>query len=306
MVLRAVAAHGSVTGAAAALSYSPSAVSQQLARLERELGAELVRRHGRRITMTPLGHELANHAAALLELAEEFELRATRRQRVRQRLRICAFPHAIPWLVAPALVAQAAALRDVEIEIDVVTPEIAVRKIRHGYAQVALIYSASPTVDRLDSRLLATVAPHLVAKADGRFPPPALRDCQRLPWVLPAAGTSLRTFIDEELAQAGVEPNVVATATTLDGVASLVEAGLGVSLLPPFGFAAAANGLVSRVPEDATRPLSISAVVGDGGSFRSAVEVLLDAIERIAAGTPYPAPEPRATTEPPAEDVVAS
>ena len=76
VVLRAVAAHGTVTGAASALSYSASAVSQQLSRLERELGVALVHRNGRRITMTPIGQELAERAGALIELVHDFEAQA--------------------------------------------------------------------------------------------------------------------------------------------------------------------------------------------------------------------------------------
>lgn len=279
MVLRAVAAHGSVTAAAAALSYSPSAVSQQLARLERELGAELVRRQGRRVTMTPLGLELASHAAAVLELAEEFELRAGRGPLVRRRLRVGAFPRAVPWLLAPALAACSDLLLDCEVEIDVVTPTLAVRNVRHGNAQFALVYSAEPKDQQLETRVLCTVRPQLIARADGRYPPPWLRSCAGLGWVMPPAGTPVRAFIDNELKAVGIEPVVVATSSTLDGVAALVDAGLGVSLLPPFAFTAA-QGIVARVPQDMTGKLYVNALIGRDIPMRSEVDQLLDTIER--------------------------
>ena len=283
MVLRAVAAHGSVTAAAAALAYSPSAVSQQLARLERELGAELVRRQGRRITMTPLGLELASHAAVVLELAEELELRAGRRPQVRRRLRICAFPRAVPWLLAPALAECADALIDHEVEIDVVAPDLAIRSVRHGYAHFALVYSDEQREESLETRVLSTVTPRLIARADGRYPPPWLRACAGLAWVMPTPGTPVRAFIDRELQAAGIDPLIVATASTLDGVAALVEAGLGVSLLPPFGFASPSARLIARVPQDLLGKLYITAAVGRDTSMRPAIDRLLDAIERVLA-----------------------
>src|SRR5438270_7513136 len=138
LVLRAVAAHGSVTGAARALSYSPSAVSQQLAALERELGVSLADRHGRRIRMTAAGTELAARATALIELADDFELRARSDHQPRPVLRIGAFPRAVDWLLAPVLARHAPQLVDVEVTISVQSPESATRDLRHGLLDLAV------------------------------------------------------------------------------------------------------------------------------------------------------------------------
>ena len=283
IVLRAVAAHESVTAAASALSYSPSAVSQQLARLERELGVELVRRQGRRITMTPLGQELASRAADLLELAEEFEHRATRTMPVRRRLKICAFPRAVPWLVAPALALCRDQLADVEVEVDVVSTSAGVRSVRHGLTHLSLVYGADPALNGSKAQTVATVVPRLTLSVDLGYPPATLRDCAQLPWVLPSAVTPVRAVIDRALATAGVTPLVAATATTLDGVAALVESGLGISLLPAFAFSDSAGRLVSREPLDPTPPVHILAIRRtDHHGMRDLTDLLVETITKVA------------------------
>ena len=70
LVLREVAAHGSVSGAADALGYTPSAVSQQLGQLERETGRTLIERHGRGIRLTDAAHQLLPHAHDVLAALE--------------------------------------------------------------------------------------------------------------------------------------------------------------------------------------------------------------------------------------------
>ena len=72
-LLRELNRRGTVTAVAEALAYTPSAVSQQLATLEREAGVPLMERHGRRLRLTDAGRGLVEHADAViarLELAE--------------------------------------------------------------------------------------------------------------------------------------------------------------------------------------------------------------------------------------------
>lgn len=93
LLLLEVARHGSVTGTAKALNYTPSAVSQQIARLEAEVGQVLLQRHARGIALTNAGEVLVARAEAIArqldaaqqELTDLAELRAG-------RLRIGTFP----------------------------------------------------------------------------------------------------------------------------------------------------------------------------------------------------------------------
>ena len=103
-VLQAVARHGSVTAAAAELHVTTSAVSQQLARLERESGTTLVERSGRGIRLTDSALLLAGHASAILAMAEEAQADVDAQAgAVAGRLVLACLPTATRGLAAPAL-----------------------------------------------------------------------------------------------------------------------------------------------------------------------------------------------------------
>ena len=69
-LLRDLAHHGTIAAVAAAASYTPSAVSQQLSALEKEAGVALLMRTGRRVALTPAGAALVEHAEAVLAALE--------------------------------------------------------------------------------------------------------------------------------------------------------------------------------------------------------------------------------------------
>ncbi|MBM7517882.1 LysR family transcriptional regulator [Nocardioides nitrophenolicus] len=118
-LLREVHGRGTVHAAAAALGYSPSAVSQQLAVLEREAGTPLLERTGRNVRLTDAGRLLVDHALTLLEGVEtaEAELATLAAGRVAGVVRICAFQSALLRIVAPAVRALATSHPDVRIEV---------------------------------------------------------------------------------------------------------------------------------------------------------------------------------------------
>src|SRR5262245_18179036 len=107
-LLRDLAQHGTIAAVAAAHSYTPSAVSQQLAALEREAGVPLLTRTGRSVTLTPAGATLAAHAEEVLAALERAAAAlAATRAGLSGPLRIGAFPTAMRTLLPPALVALA-------------------------------------------------------------------------------------------------------------------------------------------------------------------------------------------------------
>ena len=285
LVLRAVAAHGSVTGAAGALSYSASAVSQQLSRLERELGVALVHRNGRRITMTPVGQELADRAGALIELADDFEARAKDTVSQRPRLRVASFPQGISWLLAPALAGCQSDLAGIDVEIDACTPDMAARNLRHGLVDLALTYAVEGQ-DGAAGESLAVVQPRLVAAARFGYPPPRVADCEHLPWVIPSVGSLGREIVERAFAAAGIAPDIAATATTLDGVAAIVESGLGISLLPSFAFSGYGTRLVSRAPLDAPARIHVTAALSRRSVRDLPLQSIVAAMRDVATSGP--------------------
>src|SRR3954463_5298319 len=103
-LLRELSARGTIGAVAESLSYSPSAVSQQLAQLEREAGVPLLERVGRNVRLTAAARTLVGHTDALLARLEaaEADLQATAEQ-VPGTLRVAAIQSAGLYLLAPAL-----------------------------------------------------------------------------------------------------------------------------------------------------------------------------------------------------------
>ncbi|MGH3279732.1 MAG: LysR family transcriptional regulator [Trebonia sp.] len=145
-VLVAVARHGSVTAAAHALNYAQPSVSHHLARLEAETGTKLVQRAGRGIQLTDAGRLLAERATEVIgrldaaenELAVFAGLRAG-------RLRLAAFPSALA-AIAPAA---AAILHErhpsIDLRLTEAEPPEALRMLRAGYVDVALVFRHEST-----------------------------------------------------------------------------------------------------------------------------------------------------------------
>src|SRR5437868_2833338 len=143
-VLVAVARHGSVTAAARALNYAQPSVSHHLARLESETGTKLIQRAGRGIRLTDAGRLLAERAAEVIGRldAAENELAAYTGLRA-GRLRLAAFPSALGTIVPAA----AALLREqqpgVDLRLTEAEPPEALRMLRAGYVDVAMVFRYS-------------------------------------------------------------------------------------------------------------------------------------------------------------------
>jgi len=143
-VLVAVARCGSVTAAAKALNYAQPSVSHHLARLEAETGVKLIQRAGRGIRLTDAGRLLAERAAEVIGRldAAENELAAYTGLRA-GRLRLAAFPSALGTIVPAA----AALLREhqpsVDLRLTEAEPPEALRMLRAGYVDVALVFRYS-------------------------------------------------------------------------------------------------------------------------------------------------------------------
>ncbi|MBL7632992.1 LysR family transcriptional regulator [Frankia sp. CN6] len=141
-VLVAVARHGSVTAAARALRYAQPSVSHHLARLEAETGSQLVQRAGRGIRLTEAGRVLAERAEEILGrlAAAEAELAAFTGLRA-GRVRLAAFPSALATFVPAAAAALAADHPEVELSLTEAEPPDAVRLLRAGEIDVALLFA---------------------------------------------------------------------------------------------------------------------------------------------------------------------
>ena len=141
-VLAAVARHGSVTAAAKSLNYAQPSVSHHLARLEAETGTRLVERSGRGVKLTDAGRLLAGRAEEILGRldAAEQELAAHVGQR-EERIRVAGFPSALATVVPAAAARLRAEYPGVELLLAEAEPQGALRMLRAGRVDVAMVFS---------------------------------------------------------------------------------------------------------------------------------------------------------------------
>src|ERR687886_856200 len=142
-VLREVAVRGSFSAAAEALSFTQSAVSQQIAALEREAGAVLVQRSARGVRLTEAGEALVRHTDAILaRLAEaESELEAIAGLKG-GRLRLAAFESAAATLMPLAIAAFRERHPGVELSMTLLEPEESIPQLRAGELDLAITFWA--------------------------------------------------------------------------------------------------------------------------------------------------------------------
>src|SRR5437764_294424 len=139
LLLRELHARRTVAAVAEALAYSPSAVSQGLAALQREAGVRLTERVGRRLQLTEAGLRLVEHADALLERLEvaEAELQAAAGV-VAGRVRVGALQTPLLSLVPPAIIALGERHPGLRVELQELEPEVSLPAVALGELEVAV------------------------------------------------------------------------------------------------------------------------------------------------------------------------
>jgi DNA-binding transcriptional LysR family regulator len=251
-VLREVARHRSFSAAAGALSYTPSAVSQQIRALEREVGVGLVERGARGATLTDAGRLLVRHADEIvgrLAAAEE-ELQAVVGLRT-GRLRLGAFATASAALVPRAITAFRQCHPDVEVSLTEVDPGEATVKLRAYEIDLALIYEfpLEPAADLddleyeplLNDRLnIALPAAHRLASRK-RI---KLRGLAGEPWIQGVYRGVTASVLPAACRAAGFEPRIVFRSDDHMAVQGSVAAGLGVAVVPQMTVSTARRDIV--------------------------------------------------------------
>jgi DNA-binding transcriptional LysR family regulator len=253
-VLREVAAQGSFSAAAEALSFTQSAVSQHVAALEREAGVQLVERGRRGVRLTDAGRVLVDHADAILariECAEE-DLAALAGLRG-GRLRLISFQSGGATLAPRAVAAFRERHPRVELSMLEAEPEEAGERLRAGEADLALVYDHESTPGLLAPSLELT---HLLDdRYDAILPADhslagrrrlSLADLAGEPWVASTTMCGCRRITETVCREAGFEPRVAFEADETLAAQALVAAGVGVTLLPQLALTAVHPGVVAR------------------------------------------------------------
>lgn len=230
---------GTVAAVAAALSYSPSSVSQQLAALEREAGAVLLVKSGRRLQFTPQGELLAQRAADLLDALDAAESAvAGSSASVAGIVRVAVFQSAAHAILPRAIGALARDYPSLRVEVTEREPEQGLFEVsaRDFDLAVAEQYPGStrPLRPDLDRAELAADSIRLAVSADPRARVRAadLPGAAGLPWVLEPLGTVSRSWATQLCRAAGFEPDVRFETADLVTHIRLIASGNAVGLLP--------------------------------------------------------------------------
>ncbi|GAB3494631.1 DNA-binding transcriptional LysR family regulator [Amycolatopsis cihanbeyliensis] len=239
-VLRAVAYHGTVTAAARSLHLTPSAASQQIRQLGRDLGVVLLERHGRRVRLTPTARTLLSHADAIESRWQraEAELLHTGAEPAGV-LRMAGFPTAVSTLLAPVT----AILRDtcpaLTVRLREAEPAESFDLLFAGDTDLAVVEATQtgPAVGdrRFDQRSLLDDRYDLLVHREHRFAGRNSVDLAELSeedWIIGVPDNTCREHTLAACTAAGFSPNIAHEAEQWDVVATLVAHRLGVALTP--------------------------------------------------------------------------
>ncbi|EKX66085.1 LysR family transcriptional regulator [Streptomyces ipomoeae] len=243
-VLRAVALRGGVMDAAKVLHLTPSAVSQHLAQLEREVGQPLIDRSRRRVGLTPAGKLLAARAERIeQELSEARRELALLTGRATGPVAVGAFSTAVSHLLVPALGALARSHPGLRPEVVESEGPEALRELRTGGLDLLVVeYDADDPAPYHRAKDLAS-APvaddeyRVVTPADWTPAPRTVRDLTDRPWVAGPPGTACRRALERISDQYGLAARRAHTCREFPTVLALVRAGLGAAVLPTLALA---------------------------------------------------------------------
>jgi DNA-binding transcriptional LysR family regulator len=296
-LLRDLAHLGTIAAVAEAHTYTPSAVSQQLAALEREAGVPLLERTGRRVTLTPAGTVLAQHAETVLAALERASAAlAAAGTGLSGPLRIGAFPTAVRTLLPAALVALGREHPGLELMVSELDPATMPDALRDRRLDVALMhdYDVAPVepdraldgVPLLDETVFLAVpaVPAGAAAASTAAGADPVRGARDAAWIVGSPGTLCHTVALRVCRTAGFTPRVRHHADDFATVLALVAARQGVSLVPQLAVAHPPAG-VRLIPLDTRRRTRIAyrrgaaahpAVAASVAAIRASTETYLN------------------------------
>jgi DNA-binding transcriptional LysR family regulator len=300
-VLSEVVRRGSFSAAAEALSYTQSAVSQAIARLEAETGATLIVRDRAGVRPTAAGASLVEHAEGIFARIEAAETELAAVLGVRAgRLRMASFPSAGATLMPLAIATFRERHPDVALALAEGEPEDIAPRLRAGEFDLALLFEFPGARERHGARLrtqLLLEDPMLVAlPAEHRLagkPALSLADLRDQDWVQTSATSPCARHVVRSCVAAGFEPKVTFESDDYETVQGLVAAGVGVALIPHLALTHVHPGIVVRAlaPRSPARRV-VAATIGAAGvspAARTMIEILAGVAERYTDGTAQPA-----------------
>jgi DNA-binding transcriptional LysR family regulator len=302
-ILREVAHRGSFSAAAAALSYTQSAVSQQIAALEAETGMTLLQRRPRGVSLTAAGQTLVGHAESVLSDLDAAEAALAAIAGLRGgRLRMASFPTAGATLMPLAIATFRSRHPDVELTLAEGEPEQIAPRLRTGELDLALLFEfdASPfdrdggaqPVDKSasDGRLtrvellqdplyLALPREHRLAERRRL----RLEDLRGEAWIQTSQDSPCARHVVRCCHAAGFEPRVSFQSDDYQTVQGLVGAGVGVALIPELALSIVREDVVIRALSPRPPARRVIAATAAGARLLPAAPAMLSVLEQVAS-----------------------
>jgi DNA-binding transcriptional LysR family regulator len=285
--LRAVATHGSVTAAAEATGFTPSAVSQQVKRLERQLGLPLLERVGRGVMLTSHGERLVSAGKALLADLEELEAGLQHDAGiVAGTLRIAAFSTAMRGLVAPVV----RRLRDrypaLELALEEREPWDTVDFVANGRCEIGIVHRWGGVPLAVPDHVVSTPVTEdvadLIVPSDhplaGRRSVSPRGELADVPWIATPENTICRQWLHRMYDATGRPPRIAHVSMEFDSHLALVRAGLGVALVPRMGRSPLGDDLVAVAVTDPVPVRYVDALHRRTNAHSPAVGAVLDSL----------------------------
>jgi DNA-binding transcriptional LysR family regulator len=301
-LLRELHARGTIAAVADALSYTPSAVSQQLSLLERQAGVQLLERVGRRVRITDAGLRLVEHTEAILTRLEHAEADLDQAAgAVRGTVRVASFQTAAQALVAPALTALAEHHPEVRCELQELDPENSLPLLRLGELDLVVAEEYEHTPRRRDPGLErrrlcrdpVMLALHRDHPAAQNGKPIRLADLAGERWAGGEKGTLFADFLVRVCRERGdFEPDVRHHVDDIRILTQLAALGMAVTLIPSLGRHMAQRDVALRPVAGPPLDRLVFTAVRQGSAARPAVAAVLGAVRDAAAALDLPGVEP--------------
>ncbi|MUL43359.1 LysR family transcriptional regulator [Streptomonospora sp. PA3] len=296
-LLQALGRHQTVAGAAESLGVTPSAVSQQLAALAKETGVALVERQGRRFILTGAARVLLEHADVIFAEMERAQADlAEYAEGAVGVARVGSFATGICDLVGPAVAGLARTHPGWRFEIVQAEPDESTEMLRSGELDIAITMSSEhlPPSGTTEFQIDPIMVEPFDAVLPYHHPLAASNDLELAgdladaDWIMSAPGSPWYDCVTAACHQAGFHPRVAHTVHEFSAVFALVQAGLGVALMPRLGWAglSAPHIVVRTVRNTARRHIVALSRAG------YTTEPLLSAVREAATKVPVPSVGP--------------
>jgi DNA-binding transcriptional LysR family regulator len=286
-LLRELQQRKTVTAVAAALNYSPSTVSAQLAQLEREVGVPLLEPDGRRVRLTAQGIAVARHAARVMDLEEVLRAELEALRTATETVRIATLETVARTLLPAALDRLALRHPGLRVEATVLPPEIGLFELESRGFDLAIAeqYPGQTRRHRVGvDRVRLGLDPIRLA-VPRNCPVTALAELAGYAWVCEPADTEISRWVRRQCREAGFEPDVRYVAADLAVHTHLVAGGHAVSLIPDLAWAGERDRVrLLELPGSPRRELftSVRTVSAGSPALRAVRTALADAFAALS------------------------